>query len=254
MESEELKEIKKAVEEAISIDIKKIIKDAVETEITESNKKVLDKAESLKKYLRGERSLISRVETWLKTNWIIIGIIGVFGFAIFAYVRNDIAITDNSLIISFIGILATFIVVSNYMQVKETEREFERKSNKIKEDCLNEINKLSKRNTSIDRLDLINELYFSINEAQFYYILKEYTKSYVNYLHALDYLYEINNDDYFKYDVELSELLNMLFKHKENIEISKIRKASDIKLINSINNNNGLKKYIEIIEGLPEKE
>jgi hypothetical protein len=42
----------------------------------------------------------------------------------------------------------------------------------------------------------------------------------------------------------------MLFEHKDEIQISQRRKDSDINLIETINNNEGLIKYVETISNL----
>jgi hypothetical protein len=145
-----------------------------------------------------------------------------FGFA---------SIAPTNIILTAVGIAATFVVVSNYIQIKEIEDKFERKVKEVKVEHLKELNKLVKRNTNIDRVESSNELYFSINEAQFYFALKDYTKSYDKYSSALYYLHELNKNDYFKYDTELSELLDTLFVYKEKIRISQSKKDNDINLI-----------------------
>jgi hypothetical protein len=183
---------------------------------------------------------------------VLCGAIVFWVFAVIAYERFGFASIDpTNIILTAVGIAATFVVVSNYIQIKEIEDKFERKVKEVKAEHLKELNNLTKRNTNIDRVESSNELYFSINEGQFYFVLKDYTKSYYKYLSALSYLYELNKNDYFKYDTEMSELLDTLFVHKEKISISQSRKDSDINLIKHIKNNNGLIKYIDIIGDLP---
>jgi argininosuccinate lyase len=65
-------------------------------------------------------------------------------------------------------------------KVKDIEDKFE---NKLKDECKDSATKIfTDRSKNIDRIEYSNELYFSINEAQFYFVLKNYTKSYERYL------------------------------------------------------------------------
>lgn len=60
--------------------------------------------------------------------------------AICCSVDEDVLINDQSIVLGFVGILATFVVVGNYAQVKDTERKFEKKIEEINRK-LEEINK-----------------------------------------------------------------------------------------------------------------
>jgi len=58
-------------------------------------------------------------------------------FFLFAILLNkwlNFGLSDDSVVITFIGILATFVVVSNYMQVKDIQSEFEKKTNDLQRD------------------------------------------------------------------------------------------------------------------------
>ena len=52
---------------------------------------------------------------------ILVGSIIFFGVAVWANKQWNFGLSDNSIVIAFVGILATFIVISNYMQLKRTE-------------------------------------------------------------------------------------------------------------------------------------
>jgi predicted Holliday junction resolvase-like endonuclease len=70
----------------------------------------------------------------LKNNWFLWGfVIILLGAILFSQIEY-FKIKDNyvGLVLGFVGILATFIVVSNYAQVKEIERKFESKVKEIK--------------------------------------------------------------------------------------------------------------------------
>jgi hypothetical protein len=55
-----------------------------------------------------------------------------FWFAIWLNIEHRFGISDSSIVIAFIGILATFVVVSNYLQVLEVKREFASEVEKAK--------------------------------------------------------------------------------------------------------------------------
>jgi len=52
---------------------------------------------------------------------ILLGAIIFFGLAILAYKQWDIGLSGDSIVLAFVGILATFVVVSNYLQLKRTD-------------------------------------------------------------------------------------------------------------------------------------
>jgi gas vesicle protein len=49
-----------------------------------------------------------------------------FLFAVFLNKTYDFGISDDSVVLTFVGIAATFVVVSNYMQIKEIETKYEK--------------------------------------------------------------------------------------------------------------------------------
>lgn len=57
-----------------------------------------------------------------------------FGLAIVANKKLDFGLSDNAIVIAFVGIIATFVVVGNYMQVKDIQREFDRKIKDIQDE------------------------------------------------------------------------------------------------------------------------
>jgi hypothetical protein len=68
----------------------------------------------------------------LKNKWFLIGIIIILmGWIIFLHFHIITNPNDVTLILAFVGILATFVVVSNYAQVKDIERKFEKKIEKL---------------------------------------------------------------------------------------------------------------------------
>jgi len=66
---------------------------------------------------------------WLSSIAIFISIITLCG----VFVCKDIVIVNESIMLIFVGVIATFIVVSNYAQVKSIEDKFEKSIDKISE-------------------------------------------------------------------------------------------------------------------------
>jgi hypothetical protein len=98
----------------------------IEELFTDQNKRIDDlrgEIDRLKKKPPKEDGCIKKL---LKNNWFIVGIIILLiGFDIFIRIPIvDIQSSYFGAIMGFVGILATFIVVSNYMQVKEIKDEF----------------------------------------------------------------------------------------------------------------------------------
>jgi hypothetical protein len=84
---------------------------------------------------------------WCKPDKYTLLLLKITGFAIvfflFAIALNKwcgFGITDSSIVIAFIGVLATFVVVSNYMQVQEIRKEFDAKIKNTESDLKEEIN------------------------------------------------------------------------------------------------------------------
>jgi hypothetical protein len=62
----------------------------------------------------------------LKKHWDLVTIIIIVLLGIDICLHIDlVTITDQNIILTFIGILATFVVVSNYWQVKSIQDEFD---------------------------------------------------------------------------------------------------------------------------------
>jgi hypothetical protein len=68
---------------------------------------------------------------------IFVGTIIFFVFAVLLNAIFDFCISEDSIVLSFVGITATFIVVSNYMQTKEIEKQFDEKVEDIRKEFEN---------------------------------------------------------------------------------------------------------------------
>jgi hypothetical protein len=144
--------IENAVKKAITESIEEKIKEATKNTITDSNTKVIQQTNSLKKLLRGEKSLLSKVISWFNNYWIIVIIIALMCIDICCHISWNIIESDH-IVLTFVGVLATFVVVSNYSQVKEVKDE----SNVRISDIKNELDhKYDKRMTELS--DNVNSL------------------------------------------------------------------------------------------------
>jgi hypothetical protein len=84
---------------------------------------------------------------WVYWVWLIAivslgGSIAALFVGVTSHVRWNVETVSLSIILAFVGILATFVVISNYMQVKEVKDEFEIKTIAIKKDCDDKIDEL----------------------------------------------------------------------------------------------------------------
>jgi hypothetical protein len=123
--------------------------------------------------------------------WFLWGIIIILlGTIVFCLIPK-IDITNNyvSVIFGFVGILATFIVVSNYAQVKEIERGFDRKIKQIK---------IREHKNKIDHQKRINSIYQELSDTYrgflwFFEMYRHYSMVLRCELIALDYSIEGND-------------------------------------------------------------
>ena len=93
--------------------------------IQESTEKIVKKADNLENILN-KKSFYSNIKRVISNYWLFCIVIILVGVSIFINISHTV-IDSQNLIIGFVGVLATFIVVSNYMQVKEIEKEFKKK-------------------------------------------------------------------------------------------------------------------------------
>jgi hypothetical protein len=81
-----------------------------------------------------------------------------FGLAVFLNKHCDFGITPDSVVITFAGILATFIVVSNYMQVKEIKDDFTVKSTKFESEIQKVRNEItSQYDVPIEKMKVLDK-------------------------------------------------------------------------------------------------
>lgn len=68
------------------------------------------------------------------------------GAAVFASKKYDFYISHDSIVLTFVGILATFLVISNYAQVMDIKRDFHRRVTKLEEKRRRLDNRITKAN------------------------------------------------------------------------------------------------------------
>jgi hypothetical protein len=121
--------------------------------INTSQKDYSDNIRDLKNEINklNEKVDANKVEKYPYIN-ILVAIFGLtflfFLLAVFLNKTYKFGISDDSVVLAFVGIVATFIVVSNYMQVQAIESKFVRKTSdfekqvkEIQSDCLTKIEK-----------------------------------------------------------------------------------------------------------------
>lgn len=143
------------------------------------------------------------IPVWMK---MLISIFGLtfffFLFAVFLNKTYDFGISGDSIIFTFVGIAATFIVVSNYAQVKDIERKFDEKTTEINqyisgyESKINDIGKKIIHNKCIHKIDTMTDIVISLKEA------KEYQSCFYILFRALEILTSYDENEQFKIEIE----------------------------------------------------
>jgi len=110
------------------------------------------------------------------------------------FVSNRVVVENQSIILIFVGILATFIVVSNYIQVKEIERKFDREIKEIKDELTENFDK-----KILEYTDTIKKI---SDDSKFYHIvigvaLQKSFESVKIFALFLNQISDINDKNYF---------------------------------------------------------
>ena len=161
-------------------------------------------------------------------------------------------ISGDSIVLTFVGIVATFIVISNYMQVKEIENKFEIKANEVK-------NEFDKKNLLLE--DKHNEMLLKSEKKMSDIILftkfledienKQYEYAFVGIMFLIK---DINNEKNYNYEgdiLPLIETLNEIIDKIEN-ENYKLELTTDainiyIKILHKIDVNNNTDKLTNFL-------
>jgi hypothetical protein len=180
--------------------------DNLKSIITESNDKVIQKMSDLEKLIRNKSFayyLKSFVKILSHSNWFLFTIsIILLGISICLNISHTI-IDGQNIVIGFIGVIATFIVVSNYMQVRDVKAEFERKIQEMESEFNNRIIDQDSKNKNI-----INNVDEKINKGIEKGIKDiheeiEKAKSEINYY--------VSDDFYLSYSLALQAYAIMIF-------------------------------------------
>jgi hypothetical protein len=131
--------------------------------------------------LKPERN-IKPINFWLLG----IGLI-LLGASLFLNISHTI-ITNESVVLAFIGVLATFIVVGNYAQVTEIRNDTKNQIKDLETKTQTKIDELNKLYEKIKEIE-INTNYNSAEAYRLYgvytYDKKEYKKSVVHLIHSI---------------------------------------------------------------------
>lgn len=107
---------------------------------------------------------ILKFPSWVYWIWLVgivslaLSLIAIF-CGVVPYTNWNVEIVSISIVLGFVGILATFIVVSNYMQVKEIEKKFDGKTEKL-DTMIMELKKEISTNSET-KAELYSEIYMT---------------------------------------------------------------------------------------------
>jgi hypothetical protein len=153
----------------------------------------------------------------VKSKWFLMGIIIILlGWIVFLHFYTVTDINNVTLILAFVGILVTFVVISNYVQVRDVKEAFE-----------NKINVVDERGTRIIKIEnKVEILEKNVNE------IKKIEEDF--YSHYMHFLYELINLEYKlllheKKDIEfiLRIATSLVRHHTENISKYFLEKNSE---------------------------
>ncbi|MDR1544370.1 MAG: hypothetical protein LBS50_08210 [Prevotellaceae bacterium] len=185
-------------------------------------------------------NLIKRIEKlenrtipkWVYWVWIIsiLGLLFSLVSILFLNHGNNILITiATTLILSFVGILATFIVISNYAQVKEIEIKFKVENEKLEKRIkIQELN-----NQENERKIKENQGLSMYNIAEALLGLRSYDGAIRAYIHSLGAFYNVNQN-YADESFNKIEYFATKIKNRQ-IRSSKINNLDYIQMLYSIN-------------------
>lgn len=137
----------------------------------------------------------NKVWNWINLNYIIVILIVLLGIDICFHISSCV-IDNQNIILTFVGILATFIVVSNYSQVRVVKEELDQRAKDL-EEKFNEIRIIHSdelKNIAYHE-DLTDDVSFDIYMKQGF----DYTKNkklkaaIISYCRAM--IYSLNNED-----------------------------------------------------------
>jgi len=149
---------------------------------------------------------------------IALGILFVFVSSIILE-KYKIGFSDESYILGFVGVLATFVVISNYIQVQQVKQESEKKINEL-EGNISEV-KVIKSELSELKREL--EMHQNYLDARIYHLQgndfinkKEYRNAYDILLTSLHYYVLCGNE----YVMDINMLINYLMSNENMKKVS----------------------------------
>jgi tetratricopeptide (TPR) repeat protein len=188
-------------------------------------------------------NLLEEKKKYNPMNWIV-AIFGLsflfFLFAVFLNRTFNFGISDNGIVLAFVGIAATFIVVSNYAQVKDIELKFEKYKDDIQKQNDRLKHNLEEQNKQY-RCESIGTALFNLAEAM--KDMKMYSHAFTGYIKALSELYCANsksNEVNMCFD-NINSLMEQIKSKNKAIQMDKFYIQEYINLIGEINDNRKFK-------------
>jgi hypothetical protein len=186
-----------------------------------------------------------------------------FFIGVTPYVRWNVETVSLSIILAFVGILATFVVIGNYMQVRDVKSEFDSKVDKIIKESIKKITTATnERINELERLipedDFINDIKFHLVETELSGPYKKRKNKFFIFMKALMKLNPAKSKrDREKFDDIVDSVENLLadepeFENDDELEIRLLQSTKDkyIKFLRNCGDDERLKRIIGYIDKL----
>jgi len=173
----------------------------------------------------------------LKSHWFLVGVIIILLGTIVACLIPTVKYNDFAVILGFVGVLATFVVISNYAQVWEVKRENKKLKNEIehnKHEVMADVFYLT-------ALSFVSSKNYGL--AIYTFILSIQEHSIINNKHGINgVLRDINNKIVQVQDIKPESILQLTTKQKNEIQET-LRELSDSNIV--------IAKIIEYVDKIP---
>jgi hypothetical protein len=180
---------------------------------------------------------------WISGFSFLLSIIAICG----AFVCKNTVLVDESIVLILVGILATFIVVGNYAQVKDVKDEFDRQVTGIKDSFTTQIIDVETKHKKIIRAMSEYELGRSSSDKSI---------SLLFYMRSLELLNEVHDDDITDIvirSIDVLKFINEAYKDNEEkrIQLSGRNKTEYVKILH-VSKHKLSGDLIKWIESIPE--
>jgi NADH:ubiquinone oxidoreductase subunit 3 (subunit A) len=167
-----------------------------------------------------------------KNHWFLIVILIVLLAVDICLKISPNVITKESIVLTFVGILATFVVVGNYFQVKEIEKKFDDKTNGLDSKINSNINVL-KRKIELESIDAYESLYANLAYSSMKF--KDYKTAFSSNICLIDYGLKKGNNIHVRLKI-IREIIKIIEESDYNYSISSSDEILYLSILNTINN------------------